>query len=343
MHILKFFAKCFLLFCLAIAPAGVEAKSLPKVRVQLPWFLSVEWAGIVMAKEKKFDLKYGVELEIVNYKSGLDPVKNVMTGNVDIGIIDAASLIINRSKGQDVVAIWAQMQISPVGICTLKGTGIKKINDIVGKRFGIQPEYEYLLDIFLANANISKSAVNMVHIEGYPVIPIEQGQIDAAGCFDIYQAPLLRIRGQEPVVLRSSDLGFNFYEQVLFITGETLKNNSEVIQRAVNSINDGWLYALEHTDKTVSVMTTKYRPFDPSEWLVKSQKDYVKHQKASLRLIRFYMMNGVGTRIGMMRQRRWEHSIDVLYKNDLIQQAIAPEKVFTLNFIRQLPKKIGGI
>lgn len=323
----------FLLSILISVSISTSAStSLPIVRIQLPWYLSVEWAGLIMAKEKKFDRKHGINLEIVDYEAGLDVVEEVVSGRVDMGTVDAANLIFNKAKGADVVAVWAQMQLSPVGICSLKEANIKNVQALKGKKFGIQQEYEYLLDIFLLKSGLSKSDVNITYIKGDPVLPLEQKKVDAAGCFDIYQAPMLRIRGHEPFVIRSDELNFDFYEQVLFVTGTTLAERAFVVRGAIGAIRDGWDYVFENVDNTVDLMTNKYILFEKGD-LLKTKNDRVTHQLASLKLIRWYMTKGVGFKIGLMRKSRWARSIAILLDIKMIDNNIEPEKIFVSNFV----------
>lgn len=308
--------------------------SLKSVKIQLPWYLSVEWAGIIMAKEKGIDKKYGINLEIINYKAGTNPMDSTISGETDIGMIDAPSIIMGRIKGANIIAIWAQMQISPFVICTLKESNINTVSDLRGKKFGAAKEYEYLLDMILAKAKVPKKDIDILYIKGDPIIPLEQKQVAAVGCFDIYQPPILRIRGKNPYLLRSSDVGVNYYEQVLFTTKATLKNKPLVIQKTVNAIRDGWLYALNNIDGTVYTLVSKYRPFNPKEWLLKTKEEYIAHQKASLKLIHHYMTKGVGMKIGLMRRDRWQETINMLYDIGMTDKIIQAEDVHTTQFIK---------
>lgn len=306
-----------------------------RIRIQLPWYISVEWAGIIMAKEKGFDKKLGIDLQIVEYASGIDPVKSVTSGRADMGLIDAPSIILNRARGEDIVAIWAQMQTSPLGICTLKENNIAGIMDLKGKRFGTQKEYEYLLDIILAKSGVSKKDINVVYITGDPVLPLENHDVDAVGCFDTYQAPILRIRGNHPLVIRASDVGLDFYEQVIFVRGTDLMKDA-LFRKTLKAITDGWVYALNNINETVGIIVTKYRPFNPKERLLDTKGKYIAHQKASLKLTHWYMTKGVGAKIGLMRRSRWLQSIDLLRSVGMINQDIRPEDIYTTKFLTNI-------
>lgn len=310
-----------------------EAFALPKVRIQLPWYLTVEWAGIVMAIEDGLDRKHGVDIDMVGYQPGVDPVESVLSGEADMGLIDGVNLVQRRAAGDDVVAVWAQMQTSPVAVCTLESADIESLADLKGRRFGIQKEYEYLLDLFLSRGDISKSDIDLVYIEGDPVLPLEEKKVDAVCCFDTYQPPILRIRGFEPRVLRSADLGLIFYEQAMFVNSRVLASKSDEIKRAVDAIEEGWIYALNNVDRTVDVLVKKYRPFDPQEWLLKTKAEYVSQQSASLKLIYTYMTKGVGMKLGLMRDYRWQQTIDMLNDLGMIDKKVEPNEMYTKRFI----------
>ncbi|MBF0106424.1 MAG: ABC transporter substrate-binding protein [Deltaproteobacteria bacterium] len=304
-----------------------------KVIIQLPWYVSVEFSGPLLAKELGLDKKHGVVFEFLQYAPNVDLIETVISGKADMGITDGSSIIINRAKGKNITAIWAQMQTSPVGVCTLEDSGIQAISDIVGKKFGIQKDYEYLLDVFLSNASIPKNKIHLVYIEGDPVIPLESRRVDAVGCFDTYQPPIMMIRGHKPKIIRSDELGFNFYEQVFFVSSEKLNQNRQYLVSALRAIKEGWVYAFAHNDEAVKIVTTSYGTFNPNEGLLKDQNDHTRHQSAVIKLIRWYMTKGVGSRLGMMRMQRWQDSIAILKRNGLVDVAPELHKLFTPSFV----------
>src|SRR5690242_4799078 len=89
---------------LVIAVAGLTAcrqstqtGALQPVSLRLSWIPNVEFAGILLAKERGFYKDAGIDLRIDPGGMGLDPVQLVAGGADDIGIAEGSQIIIGRT------------------------------------------------------------------------------------------------------------------------------------------------------------------------------------------------------------------------------------------------------
>lgn len=97
-------------FLLSLAEANTALK---KVTLQLSWFDQFQFAGYYIAKEKGFYAQEGLDVQIQPFKFGLDIPIAVEAGKIDFAV-GRETLIIERAKGINIVALYALFQASPL-------------------------------------------------------------------------------------------------------------------------------------------------------------------------------------------------------------------------------------
>jgi len=107
--------------------------SLEKVSLQLQWKHQFEFAGFYIAKEKGFYKEAGLDVEIKEFSNDVNVVADVCDGNSTFGTY-YPSLVLEKSKGHDVVLLSAILQSSPHVLVSLKSSGIKSIQDFKNKK-----------------------------------------------------------------------------------------------------------------------------------------------------------------------------------------------------------------
>ena len=82
-----------------------------KISLQLQWLDQFQFAGYYIAKEKGFYKELGLDVEIKGFKKNLRVVDEVMANRVQYGV-GRSSLIVEKSKGKEVIALAAIFQSS---------------------------------------------------------------------------------------------------------------------------------------------------------------------------------------------------------------------------------------
>src|SRR5258708_9488051 len=83
---------------LAIAGAG-NAQAADKALFALQWIPNGNHFGVFAAKEEGFYKEAGLDVDIQRGFGSGDTAKRVATGNADVGIADAGSVILRRRNG----------------------------------------------------------------------------------------------------------------------------------------------------------------------------------------------------------------------------------------------------
>src|SRR3954463_5621890 len=97
-----------------------------KIRLALNWKPDPQFGGFYAApfKEAKLDV------DILPGGAGTPTVQMIGAGSAEFGIVAADELVVARSMGNDVVALFAVFQDSPQGIMVHEERGLMNIEEV---------------------------------------------------------------------------------------------------------------------------------------------------------------------------------------------------------------------
>ena len=98
-----------------------------RTRLALNWKPEPEFGGFYAAPYSK----HGLDVEILPGGAGTPTVQMVGAGSVDFGIVSADEVVLARSHGNDVVALFAVFQDSPTGIMAHASRNLTSIGDVL--------------------------------------------------------------------------------------------------------------------------------------------------------------------------------------------------------------------
>src|SRR5262249_50276915 len=113
-----------------VLAACATANANDKVKLALNWVPEPEFGGVFAAKQSGTFAKNGLDVEIQPGGAGTPTWQLVATGKADYAIASADEVLIARSKGADVVVIFATYQTCPQGLMSHAARGFKDIGDI---------------------------------------------------------------------------------------------------------------------------------------------------------------------------------------------------------------------
>jgi polar amino acid transport system substrate-binding protein len=251
-HVLFLFITSLLLY----SPLAVRASVLEKVSLQLSWKYQFEFAGFIMAKEKGFYKKSGLDVELIEYQPGINIVKKILSQTNNYGIHNS-SVIINDGKITPIVLMATYFQQSPLVFVTTKA--IKTPNDLIGKTImGTKDELKYsslafLLDRFYATAENTNFVEHTYNINDFI-----QHKVDAMSAFRTNQLFELDQLNIEYNTIDPTDFGFLMSAVNLFTSQNEALEHPNRTQKFIEASNQGWHYALAHPQETIAVIYNKY-------------------------------------------------------------------------------------
>lgn len=246
----------FLIILTSFLKASPELK---KVTLQLSWFDQFQFAGYYIAKEKGFYKDVNLDVEIKPFEFGVDTAKGVSDGIYDFGI-GRETLLLEKAKGKDLVALYALFQVSPLILLSTKESGIKTVKDFLNKRImtTIDDASEVSLKAMITSEKISLEDLNFLK-HTHNINDLVEKKTDVISAY-ISKTPFdLQEMNIKYNVFSPKDYDFDMYSDFLI-------TNTKLIEKDANTVLDfkeaslrGWIYAYNNMEETVELILKKYK------------------------------------------------------------------------------------
>lgn len=315
---MKAMKSVYLVLTLFLLSAGVSfaAASNTKVKLALNWKAEPEFAGFYTAQINKLYEKNGLEAEILQGGAGTPTVQMIAAKQVEFGIVSGDEIIIARSRGADVVALFAVFQKAPYAfmlreespIADMKGlfdssstiavvTGLPYVS-FLEKKYGFKKVKIVPYAGGITNFLSDKNFVQQSFVSSEPLLAAKQG-----------------VKTKTFLV---ADVGFNPYTVVLATNGETLKKKPELVKAMIKAAQEGWGAYLANPNPTHELIAK----LNPS-MTVESMGEM---QKIEARFIESNETKKQG--LGTMNESRWKELVVQLKDLGLIEKTIPAHQLF---------------
>src|SRR5438552_11784011 len=114
-------------FLAACAFALVACSKAAKIRLALNWKPDPQFGGFYTAPFQK----HGLDVEILPGGAGTPTIQMVGAGSAEFGVVSADELVVARSQGNDVVALFAVFQNNPQGIMAHASRKLTSLADVL--------------------------------------------------------------------------------------------------------------------------------------------------------------------------------------------------------------------
>ena len=282
-----------------------------KIRLALNWKPDPQFGGFYAAPYKQ----HGLDVEILPGGAGTPTVQMISARSTEFGIVSADELVVARSGGADVVALFAVFQNCPQGIMVHASRHLASVGDVLKEgTLAIQRGLPY--------ASILEKKYGFDHVK---VVPSPGGDISAflhdekfaQQCFVMSEPLQAKHAGVDVKVFPVADIGYNPYTTVLATSGALLKSNPDratsVTTAMVAAVREGWRAYLNDPAPTNAKMHDLNPSMEAAAFaeVAEAQKPYI--EKAEL---------------GAMTAERWTTLIGQLAELRDIPQAMPPQDCF---------------
>jgi len=247
--------------CMGATPALAD----DEIIFQANWLIQGENAYMVAGKEKGFYKEEGIELTLNRGFGSGDTLKKVVTGAATIGTADSGTLMLSvMREGLPLKCIASEYTYSPQGIWVLAGSGITKIADLKGKRFGLTAgnSMHVYFPLLAEKAGIASTDVTFVNMEASALLPtLLAGQIDAMTGF----ATVIGLRnaeaqsqGKELFGMPMAEHGLKIYGECQFTTVDRIKDNPDLIKRYLRATRKSLEWSRDNPEETADIISKAY-------------------------------------------------------------------------------------
>ena len=242
----------------AAAAAAVPVATTHDVRFQFDWIKNVQFAGHYVGENQGYFADNNVVPSFAQGGSGIATEVTTNGPGIDIGASSFLSRTIDAiAAGADLVVLGAALQQSPIGFIFLPDNPINSIEDLAGKRIGLQG------DSGIADVN-TLFGVNGLEPDyenvptGFDPSPVVEGEVDAYYAFLTNQPLALEAQGIDHGVVSLGDLGWTRYGRLWVTTRTYLADNRDAVVGYLRGGIKGWEHAFADNALAVDLTVNEY-------------------------------------------------------------------------------------
>lgn len=313
--------------CSPAAPAVEPTPQVTPVTLQLSWVHEYSSSVFHSAEKNGHFAEQGLAVTLVEAgftEAGfIDPIQEVLDGKADFALSDSATLIQARAAGKPVVAVASVLQRSPLAVISLAENGIARPEDLAGHTISVVDGGALAVyNTLLHTQDIDSSTVDTVPRTSFGVDPLTNGEVDGLVAWVINEGVAVQELGFEPQYILMSDYGVDMYDFVLFTTETMIEENPDVVRGVVDAVRSG---AQDVVDDPVQAI--KHTITYNAELV---EADQLRRLEATIPFI-----NVPGKPLAGMDAAVWQFTHDFLLQQGLMEEPIALDEVYTLQFLTE--------
>lgn len=221
--------------------AGTTTAAGP-VSLTLDWKPEPEFGGFYQADLSGAFQKHGLDVTLKSAGAGAPTWQLVASGQTEFATTAADQVLIARSKGADVVAIFAVYQTFPQGIMAHKARGFKTIEDVFTHPGTLAAEDDTWLKFLLAK--YPKPVVTITSYTGGIAAFLAKPDYSQQ-CFVTSEPLLAERQGADPQTFLIADAGYNPYTTVVVTRGDVVRQHPDRVKAMVEACRQGWRQYLD--------------------------------------------------------------------------------------------------
>jgi NitT/TauT family transport system substrate-binding protein len=284
-----------------------------KMRLALNWKPDPQFGGFYAAPYQE----HGLDVEILPGGAGTPTIQMVGAGSAEFGVVSADELVVARSHGNDVVALFAVFQTNPQGIMVHASRNLRSLSDVLqsGGTLALQRGLPYAR---LLEKKYGFSKVKVVPSPGGDISAFLADKNFAQQCFIMSEPLTARHMGADVQVFPVAEIGYNPYTTVLATSGDFLRKDLERAQAMVAAVREGWRRYVDNAEPVNQRMNkmNPSMPLDVFAEVASAQKSLIETDETR--------RNGLGS----MTNERWQTLIAQLRDLGDIPKSLSADECF---------------
>ncbi len=210
------------------------------ITVQLSWIKNEEVAGEFFADSKGYYTDAGFD-SVTLVPGPSTGATELISGTADVAMSDAVSIgSVVASEGAPLKIVGATYQKNPFTILSLAdGGNIATVDDLAGKKIGVQDSNTALFMAFLAANGMTADDLEIVPVQ-YDPAPLTNGEVDGFMAYLTNESIIIEHEGYDTVNLPFADNGLPFVAETLTTTDDMISSNPETIKAFLKAEIMGW-------------------------------------------------------------------------------------------------------
>ncbi len=224
----------------ALAALAMASQALAADKFRIGYLRVMDDAQAIAAYEGGFYRKQGLEVELVEFKSGTDLIKALVGGQLDTGVLGFTNAVAWASKGADLKVVSGAQQ-GYHALVVRDDSGIKDVAGLKGRTLASQKEGStadtVLKGVVLKHAGLTADDLTILGVS--PQVAVQSlvgARVDAAFLFE----PQARIAQLIAPVHQIYEIGevWPFPCMVVITSGDTLKKKKDAVWKSLDAQRD---------------------------------------------------------------------------------------------------------
>ena len=230
----------------------------------LDWFVNPVHAAIVVAKEKGFFAKGGLDVDFVEPADPSMPPRLVAAGQGDIALTYQPNFYLDVAAGLPIQRVGTSIQTPLNTVMVLADGPIKSLADLKGKTVGYSVAgYETaLLGTMLESAGLKLDDVKLVNVNFALTAPLIGGQVDAVvGAYRNVELFEMQLAGHPGTPFFPEEHGVPPYDESIFVT-KADNARAAFVKPFLDAVGQAQLFILDHPDEAWAAFVHAYPKLD---------------------------------------------------------------------------------
>lgn len=300
-----------------------NSDGLEKITFNLTYVPNIQFAPFYVAIDKGFFAEEGLEVDLA-YGNEADMVALVGSNHQQFMVASGEQILLSREQGLPVVSVSAWYKDYPVGVASLKKSGISQPSDLVGKDIGLPGLYgaNYIgMEALAAENGLDDDDYQLVSIGFTQVESLVSGTVDAVVVYLANEPVQLRSRGYEINVIAVKDY-IDLVGNCIVTNETTIENNPDLVQKMVRAFRKGLEYTAANPEEAWTISQKFIENL--TDEVAPVQKEVLKESISHWQLT---------TETKEEQDLRWTNMMNVLLKIGLMKNQLNIQDVYTNEFL----------
>ena len=304
-----------------------RAQTKRQVTVRLDWIYQGPNAGFMVAQDKGFYEKAGLNVEVGPGKGSTSTAQLVASKATQFGFADGYVVGNGVSKGMNIRTVAGLYRRNPTAVIVLADSDIKTPKDLEGKTIAIATGSTQFQQwpAFVKGCGLDAGKIRVVNIDpaGSPPALIT-GQVPAIAGYALGQVPSVEIRGNTKArVFWYADCGVTAVSNGIVVHNDLIKEEPELVRGFVVATIKGFLYGRQNVDEMIAI-ARKYSPaIEPA----------IARREAEMSWQSWVSPNTAGKPFGWMAEKDWQETVEVLKQYGGVTTPLEAQQLYTNEFV----------
>jgi len=250
---MKFLLFIVLLYKLTFA---LESK---EITLQLSWLNQFQFAGYYMAKEKGFYKDAGLTVNIKPFEFNMDVVKDISEQKIEFGIARETLILDYLNKYDNVEALYALFQKSPLVLLSKTDRKITSIKDFEGKKImaTVDDASQVSINAMLKSQQLNYNSIQYLN-HTHNIHDLIEDKADVISAYLSKSPYKLQKMNVDYKVHDPSEYGFDMYSDFLITNNEFSNLHPNIVKSFKSASLRGWEYAFSNINETADMILEQY-------------------------------------------------------------------------------------